>query len=63
MVVPRSPKAALPEEVEVAVDYYEGDPEVLLPERKKKLAVATTRRKEVNRQVDLMETRVGGVSF
>ena len=45
------------------VDYYEGDPEILLAERKRKLAVAATRRKEMNRQVDLVETRVGGVSF
>jgi len=45
------------------VDYYEGDPEALLAERKRKLTEATTRRKEVNRQVDLMETGVGGVSF
>ena len=45
------------------VDYYEGDPEILLAERKRKVAVAATRRKEMNRQVDLVETRVGGVSF
>jgi len=45
------------------VDYYEGDPEALLAERKRKLTAATARRKEVNRQVDLMETGVGGVSF
>ena len=45
------------------VDYYEGNPEILLAERKRKLAVAATRRKEMNRQVDLVETRVGGVSF
>ena len=45
------------------VDYYEGDWEILLAERKRKLAVAATRRKEINRQVDLVETRVGGVSF
>jgi len=45
------------------VDYYEGDPEALLAERKRKMTEAATRRKEVNRQVDLMETGVGGVSF
>ena len=45
------------------VDYYEGDPEALLAERKRKLTEAATRRKELNRQVDLMETGVGGVSF
>jgi len=45
------------------VDYYEGNPEALLAERKRKLTAATARRKEVNRQVDLMETGVGGVSF
>ena len=45
------------------VDYYEGDPEALLAERERKMTEAATRRKEVNRQVDLMETWVGGVSF
>jgi transposase InsO family protein len=45
------------------VDYYDGDPEALLAERKRKLMAAVIRRKEVNRQVNLMETRVGGVSF
>jgi len=45
------------------VDYYRGNPEALLTERKRKLTAATTRRKEVNRQTDLMETRVGVVSF
>jgi transposase InsO family protein len=45
------------------VDYYEGDPRALLAERKRKLGAATIRRKEVNRQVDLVKTRVGGVSF
>ena len=45
------------------VDYYEGDPEALLAEPKRKMTEAATRRKEVNRQVDLMETGVGGVSF
>lgn len=45
------------------VDYYEGNPETLLAERKRKLTVAAARRKEVNKQVDLMETGVGGVSF
>ena len=45
------------------VDYYEGDPKALLAERKRKMTEAATRRKEVHRQVDLMETGVGGVSF
>ena len=45
------------------VDYYEGDPEILLAERKRKLTAAAIRRKEMNKQVDLMETGVGGVSF
>jgi len=40
------------------VDYYEGDPEALLAERKRKLTAAATRRKEVNRHVNLMETEV-----
>ena len=45
------------------VDYYEANPEALLVERKRKLAAASIRRKEVNRQVGLMETRAGGVLF
>jgi len=45
------------------VDYYEGAPEALLAQRKRKLTEAATRRKEVNRQIDLIETGVGGVSF
>jgi putative transposase len=45
------------------VNYYEGNPEALLAERKRKLTTAAARRKEVNKQVDLMETGVGGVSF
>jgi len=45
------------------LDYYEGNPEALLAERKRKLTAAAARRKEVNKQVDLMETGVGGVSF
>jgi len=45
------------------MDYYEGNPEALLTERKGKLKAAALRRKEVNRRVDLTKTRVGGVSF
>jgi transposase InsO family protein len=45
------------------VDYYRGNPGALLAERKRKLTAAVARRKEVNRQTDLMETRVGVVSF
>jgi len=45
------------------VDYYEGDPETLLAERKSNLTATATRRKEVNRKVDLVKTGVGCVSF
>ena len=45
------------------VDYYEGNPEALLTERKRKLTVATARRKDVNKRIDVTKTKVGGVSF
>jgi len=41
-------------------DYYTGNPEALLAGRKRKLTAAVARREEVNKQVDLMETGVGG---
>ena len=45
------------------VDYYTGNPEALLTERKRKLTAATARREDVNRRIDVTKTRVGGVSF
>ena len=45
------------------VDYYIGNPEALVTERKRKLTAATARRKDVNRRIDITKTRVGGVSF
>jgi len=45
------------------VDYYKGNPEALLAERKMKLNTAATRRKEVNRLVDLTKTKVGVYHF
>lgn len=45
------------------VDYYEGNPEALLTERKRKLTAATARRKDVNKRIDVTKTKVGGVSF
>jgi len=45
------------------VDYYEGNPEALLTERKRKLTAATARRKDVNKRLDVTKTKVGGVSF
>ncbi len=44
----------------IQVDYYTGNPETLLVERKKKLTAVADRRKEANNHVDLMETGVGG---
>lgn len=41
------------------VGYYKGNPEVLLTERKRKLKAAATRRKEVNRLIDLMKIKSG----
>jgi len=40
------------------VDYYRGNPEALLAERKRKLGEAAARRREVNRWDDL--TKIGG---
>jgi len=45
------------------VDYDKDNPEALLVEREMKLTAAATRRKEMSRQVDLMETGLRGVSF
>ena len=45
------------------VDYYKGNPEALLTERKRKLKTVATRRKEVNRLVDLTKTKVGVYHF
>ena len=40
------------------VDYYRGNPEALLAERKRKLKAAAARRKEVNRLIDLTKSKV-----
>ncbi len=40
------------------VNYYRGNPEALLAERKRKLREAAARRREVNRWDDL--TKIGG---
>jgi transposase InsO family protein len=45
------------------VDYYKGDPEALLTERKRKLKEAATRRKEVNRWIDLTKIDAGVYHF
>ncbi|MCL0039060.1 integrase core domain-containing protein [Dehalococcoidia bacterium] len=45
------------------VDYYRGNPEALLAERKRKLREATARRKEVNRCGDLTKIGVGLYHF
>jgi hypothetical protein len=45
------------------VDYYKDDPEALLTERKRKLKEAATRRKEVNRWIDLMKIDAGVPHF
>ena len=45
------------------VDYYRGNPEALLAERKWKLKAAAARRKEVNRLVDSAKTRFGVYHF
>ena len=41
------------------VDYYRGNPEALLAERKGKLREAAARRKEVNKRGDLTRTELG----
>ena len=40
------------------VDYYRGNPEALLAERKRKLKAAAARRKEVNKLIDLTKSKV-----
>ncbi len=45
------------------VDYYRGNPEALIAERKSKLREAAARRREVNKQGDLTKLVAGGVSF
>jgi len=45
------------------VDYYKGNPEALLTERKRKLKAAAASRKEVNKLIDLTKTRGGVYHF
>ena len=45
------------------VDYYRGNPEALLAERKRKLTEAAARRKEVNKWRDLTRNQAGLYHF
>ena len=44
-------------------DYYRGNPEALLAERKRKLRKAAARRKEVNKWDELTKTNAGAYHF
>lgn len=45
------------------VDYYRGNPEALLPERRSKLRATATRRREVKRQIGLTTINRGVYHF